>query len=163
MRILDSRSASTIRDSYIAHAEIHRNKFFGLFKKTLADGVDVFVAKRGEFLQLGLLFGRQARRHLDLDAHVQIAMAVALQVFHALALDAERRMRLRAGGDFDDRPAIERRHFNFRAERGLNKTHRHLAKQIVAVALENFMRLEVQHHVKVARRPAAKPGLAVAG
>ena len=72
-------------------------------------------------------------------------------------------MRLRAGGDFDDRPALERRHFDFRAERGLDKAHRHFAEQIVAVALEYFMRLEVQHHVKVARRPAAQPRLAVAG
>jgi hypothetical protein len=71
--------------------------------------------------KLGLLFRGQARRHFDLDADVQIAVAVALQVFHALAFDAEGRARLRAGGDFDRRPAVERRHFNFRAERAWTK------------------------------------------
>ena len=103
------------------------------------------------------------RRHFHLDAHVQIALAVALQIFHALALDAEGRAGLRAGGNFDRGPAFQRGHFNFRAERGLDKTHRHFAEQIVAVALENFVRLDVQDHIKIARRPAAKAGLAIAG
>jgi hypothetical protein len=57
--------------------------------------------------------------------------------------------------------AFERRHLDFRAERGLDETHRHFAKQIVAVALENLVRLDVQHHIQIARRPAAKTRLAI--
>ena len=105
----------------------------------------------------------QARRNFDLNADVQIAVAIALQIFHALAFDAKGRARLRAGGNFNRRPAVERRHFNFRAESRLDKTDRHFAEQVVAVALKNFMRLDMQHDVKIARWPAAKTGFAVAG
>src|SRR5207253_3131720 len=40
---------------------------------------------------------------------------------------------------------------------------RHLAVQIVAVALEHRMRLDVDLDVQIARRPAVDAGLAVAG
>ena len=80
-------------------AEFSLEQFFGLFKKAFADGIGVFAAGFGEFLQFGLLLRGQVRRDFDLDAHVQIAAAVALEIFHALALDPEGCARLRAGGD----------------------------------------------------------------
>ncbi len=102
------------------------------------------------------------RRHFHLDAHVQVTVAIAVQVFYALALDAESRGRLRAGGDFDGRAVFQRRNFDLRAERRLHKTHRHLADQIIAVAFEYLMLFDEQNNVKIAGRPAAKTGLPIA-
>jgi len=124
-------------------------QFFCFFKKTFADGVGVFAAQFSKFLQFGFLFVVQARRNFDLNAHVQIAVAIALQIFHTVAFDPKGRARLRAGGDLYRCPAIKRGHFNFRAESRLDKTDRHFAEQVVAVALENFMRPDMQHDIKI--------------
>ena len=43
--------------------------------------------------------------------------------------------------------SIQRRNGDFRAERRLHKAHRHLAKQVIAVALEERVGLDVEHHV----------------
>ena len=86
-------------------------------------------------------------RHLDIDADVQIAMAIALNILYALAFQAKHRARLSARRNLDHGPPVQRWHFDFGAQRSLRETHRHLAKQIVAVTLENGMGLGVEHHV----------------
>ena len=47
-------------------------KLFRLLKKALRERHLLAVAERGEFLKLVLLVGVKMRRHLDLDADVQI-------------------------------------------------------------------------------------------
>ena len=74
-------------------------------------------------------------------------MAVPLQVFQAPTLDAEDGGRLGSSGDFYDCRALERGHFNFRAQRGLHKADGHFAEQIITIALEDLMRLDMQHDV----------------
>src|ERR1039458_112131 len=142
------------------HASLE--KLLGLLEKSLRERGFLAVAERGELMQLRLLRTVQMRRHLDLDANVQIALAIALQIFHAAAFESQQRAGLRAGGNFDRRTAFERRHFNLRAQRGLHKTHGNFAEQIVAVARKNFVALDVQENIQIAGRPAAKTGLAVA-
>ena len=88
-------------------------KFLRLLKKSAGDGRLLAVAERGELVQLRLLRAVQMRWHFDLHADMQIALAVALLVFHAATLHAKHRARLRAGGNLDRRAAFERRHFNF--------------------------------------------------
>ena len=56
------------------------------------------------------------------------------------------------GGNFDGSLAVESGHIDFRAEGGLDETDRHLAEQVVAVALEDFVRADVEDHVEIARR-----------
>src|ERR1700691_4495325 len=73
-------------------------KLFCLLEKTMRERRFVPVARRGEFLQFYFLLVVQPRRHFDLHANMQIAVAVALQIFYALALHAKRRRGLRAGG-----------------------------------------------------------------
>ena len=102
------------------------------------------------------------RGHFHVDADVQVALTVALDVLDSFAAQSEQRSRLRASGDFNGGFVCERGYLNFRAERRLNKTHGHFAQQIVTVALENIVRLEMQHHVEIARWTAAQSTLAVA-
>ena len=59
--------------------------------------------------------------------------------------------------------AVDRRHFEFAAERGRHHRHRHVAIKIGAVALEKSMRRQRQENIEIARRPAAHAGLAFAG
>ena len=134
-----------------------------LLEEAFADGIHVLVARFSELLQLGLLRLRQMCGHFHVDADVQIAVAVALKVFHALAAQAEHRIGLCASRDFDRGLVGESGHLHFCTERSLDKTHWHFAEQVISIALENFVRFEMEHYVKIARWSAAQSALAVAG
>src|SRR5258708_31956588 len=70
--------------------------------------------------QLALLLG-EAGRHLDGHAHVLVAALVAVQVRDALAAQPEDLSALRARGDLHLHLAVQRRHFDGGAERGLGE------------------------------------------
>ena len=89
-------------------------------------------------------------------------MAVALNVFDPFTFEPEHGAGLCAGGDTDAGLAIQRRHLDFGPERRLHEIDRHLAEEIIAIALENFMRSHVQDHVQVARGSAAEASLPIA-
>ena len=61
------------------------------------------------------------------------------------------------------RGAVDRRHFEFAAERRRHHRDRHAAMQIGAVALEDRMRGQRQENIEVARGAAAHARLAFAG
>src|SRR5437667_6999191 len=132
---------------------------FGFFEKALAEGAFLAAAELGEFLELGFLRGRQMRRNFNVDAHVQVAVAVALNIFDAFALEPEHGAWLGSGGHADAGLAIERGDLDFRPERRLDEVDRHFAKKIIAISLEDFMGSNVQDHIKVARRSAAEASL----
>jgi len=85
-------------------------------------------------------------RHLDIDAHVQIAASVALDIPDAFVLQTKHRAGLGARRILMGSP-VQRRDLDLRAEHSLHKTNRHFAEQIVAVALEDSMRLDVEDDV----------------
>src|SRR6516164_6495905 len=101
--------------------------------------------------------------HLNLNAHMQITIAVALKVLYPFAFDPEGSTGLCAGGNLNHRLAVQRGYLDFRAEGRLNKADRSLAEQIITVALEKFVRFDVQNDVQITRGPAAEAGFAVAG
>jgi len=150
-------------ERWSVHTPGSLKEVFGLFEKALADGAFLAAAELGEFLELAFLRGGQMRRNFHIDAHVQVAVAVALNVFDAFAFEPEHGARLCAGRDTDAGLAIERRDLNFRAEGRLDKVDRHLAQKVIAIALKDFMRLRVQDHVQVARWSAAEASFAIAG
>src|SRR4051812_30329012 len=135
----------------------------GFFKKTLADRAFFAVTEFGELSQLRLLGGGQMRRHFNVDAHMEIAMAIALDVFDALAFQPDHSTRLRAGWDFNRHFPIERGYGDFSAKGCLDETHGYLAQEIIAVALEDGVRLNMHDNVQIARWRPAQSGLAVAG
>ena len=122
-------------------------KVFGFFEKAPRDGVHAFIAKFGEFLEFGPLGVVEVGGNFDGDADVEVSMAEALDVFDAFALEAESGAGLGAGRDFDVRLAAQRGDFHLRAESGLHEAHRHFADQIIAVALKDVVRLDVEDNV----------------
>src|ERR1019366_2261334 len=110
-----------------------------LLEEALTHGAFLPVEEVGEFLELGLLARRQVGWHLDIDADMEIAAAIALNILDAFAFQAKHRAGLGAWWNPDWGCPIERRNLDFCAERSLHETHRHFAKQVVAVTLENGM------------------------
>src|SRR5512143_2905629 len=56
--------------------------------------------------------------------------------------------------------AVQRGDFDLAAQGGGGETDRHFAMQVVAIALEHWVLLEVDHHIEVARRAAVDAGFA---
>src|SRR5690606_19019633 len=59
-------------------------------------------------------------------------------------------------------PTIQGRHFQLAAQRRVGEADRHLAIQMLTVALEDRVLAHVDHHVKIARRATLGPGLTLA-
>ena len=85
------------------------------------------------------MLGVKTGWHFDDDTDVQVAVAVALHVFHTLASEAQDGAGLCAGGDVDARLAAKCRHLYLGAQRCLHEADRHLAEQVVSVAFENLV------------------------
>src|SRR5690606_1904175 len=118
--------------------------------------------RRLEFLEQAPLLGRQVDRRLDHDAAQQVARRVAAHRAHALAAQAEQLAGLGFGRHLDLRLAVERRHHEFVAERGLREADRHLAIEVVAITLADLVLAHAHFDVAIARRRAAGAGFAPA-
>src|ERR1700736_1876370 len=102
---------------------------------------------------------RRFNRYLD----IKIAGVTRSQHRHALVFQFELFSGLSAFRDFDlGRGAIERMDADFRAERRLDHRDRNAAEKIGAIALKKRMRLRRHQDVKIARRTACGPCLALA-
>ncbi len=82
---------------------------------------------------------------------------------HAFVLEAERRPRLRAVGNFQRLVAFHGGNANLGSHGGLRNGKRNDAMQIVSLALEKGMLFHVKHHVEIAGRTAELADLARAG
>src|SRR5574344_863155 len=111
--------------------------------------------------QLALVFGEFDRRFHH-DVAVQIARVAGAHALDALAAQAELLARLRAFGDVDGSLARQGGHFNLTTKRSGDEAPRHLAVQIVAIALKDVVRLDADFDVQVARRATVDAGLAIA-
>ena len=118
--------------------------------------------RRRQLFEQLLLLLRQLLRRVDLDRDEQVAVAAAADVGHALAAHAERRAALRACRNRERLVAVERRDLDLAAERERREVQRHLAVQVVAVALEERVLLHVDDDVEIAGRAAARAGFAFA-
>src|SRR6266700_3660464 len=130
----------------------------GLRARVVALGV--LLADRLEFAQqLPLLLG-QIDRSLDDDVAQQIALLPAAHAANAFAAQPEYLSRLGLGGDPDPCRTVQRRDFDVSAEGRRREADRHLAMQVVVVALEHGVGLDLDLHLEVACRTAVHPGLA---
>ena len=109
------------------------------------------------FCSLVSFFGTATR-----GDHVQIAVAAARDVRHALAAQLEARAGLRAGRDVQLLAAVERRHLDAPAERERREADRQLAVEVVLFAMEERVLLHVDDDVEVAGRAAGGAVLAFA-
>ena len=113
-----------------------KGQSFWLFQKDFCRGRRPLPSQSaGEFLQLRLLFRVQVCRHFHLDADMQVAVAMALQIFNALAFDAETAGRVGCRAGILTVALPSRVGTSISApKRGLDETDRHFAEQIVAFA-----------------------------
>ena len=101
-------------------------------------------------------------RGLDDDLDQLVAAAPAADVGHAAALEPEHVAALRPPGDVQPVGAVEGRHLDLGAEGGLREADRHLAEQVVAVALEERVLADQDLDAEVAPRGAGVARLALA-
>ena len=137
-------------------------EFFRSFEETSSERRVFVAAQVGEFLQLGSLLGIQFRRNFDQNPDQQIATLTPIDVHDAFAAKLEHLRALGSGGNFEIRLPFQRRHVDFAAERGEGKRDRHFAVQIVFIALENLVLLNVNDNVKIALRSTSNSRFAVA-
>src|SRR5688500_18493361 len=117
-----------------------------------------------ELLEQFLLLGREVGRRLDVDLDVHVAALGRAHDRHAPAAQAELVAALGAGRDVDARHlAVERRHLDVAAERGLHHRDRHAAMDVRALALEQLVATHRQEDIEVAGGTTARAGLAFAG
>ena len=102
--------------------------------------------------------------HRGLHHHLaqQVAGGAAAHRLDALAAQAEELAGLCLGRNLQFHPAIQGRHLQLATERGVDEVDRHLAVQVLAVALEDMVRLDVHLDVEIPRRAAVEPRLALA-
>ena len=124
--------------------------------------VAAFFERVVQFLeQLALVFGELDRgfhRHVA----VQIAGVAAAHALDALATQAEGLAALGAFGQVDGGLALQRGHVDLAAQGGGGDADRHLAVQVVALALEDVVLAQPDLDVEVASRTAVLARLAVA-
>ena len=91
---------------------------------------------------------------------VGIEVLETVEIDDALALEAQYAARLRTAGDFELDLAFERRHFDFASQRRLRKADRHFDYDVVVLADEQVVLLDVDDNVQVARRTAVDTRIA---
>src|SRR5438034_5943856 len=140
-------------------------EFLDLIHPGLGAGVVSIAVPLADHLELAQQFPLslgQVYRCLDDDVAKQIAVFPTAHAANALSAQPKYLPRLSLGGDSDLRRTVQRGNFDLSAERCRRETHRHLAVQVVVVALKNRMGLDLDLHVKIACRSAIHPGLAFA-
>src|SRR5687768_3902491 len=91
----------------------------------------------------------------------KIARVSGADTLDAFAAQTESFAGLRAFRNRERDLAPKRRHFDFPAQCRLGKGDRHLAMQVIAIALEYGMRLDMNFNIQIARRAAVHPWFAV--
>ena len=151
------------RRSALSAVDFSGRSFWRVRRNSCATACFLRRTSRGEFLQLLPLLGIQARRHFhELRARSRSPRPRPSTLTDAFAAQFENLSALRSRRDFQVRFAFQRRHRDFAAERSQWKRNRHLAIKIVFIALKNRVLLDVDDDVKIALRPAANAGLAIA-
>src|SRR5262249_11925043 len=100
----------------------------------------------------------------DLDLHDLVAAMTLLgRRRNALFAQTEFLSALGAGRDFEMRAAVDGRHFDLGAERGLHRGDRHRDIDVVAFPAKHRMLTDADDDVEVAMRTAARSCVALAG
>src|SRR5690606_17614744 len=104
----------------------------------------------------------QAHRRLHDDVADEITDSSTADRLDALAAQPELAAALRFGRHVQRRRAVQGRHFDLGAEGGLCKSQRHLAMQVVAIALEDVMLANFNFDIQIARFGTGRTRLALA-
>src|SRR5205085_1886499 len=107
----------------------------------------IFRKRMGELLeQMALLLG-ELLWYLHLHGREEIAAAVAVDIRQSLAAESKRGAGLRAFRHFHPLVPVEGRNGNVASEGKRGEIHRNLAEQVDAVAPEELVLADVNHHI----------------
>lgn len=98
--------------------------------------------------------------HNDLDGHEQIAATISAQMRHAMLSYAKGLAVLGTSRDSEFHIAVECRHVQIIAKRGLDNIDWQVQKQISPLTLKKRMAFYTDHHEETTRRTAADSSLA---
>src|SRR6476659_183917 len=115
-----------------------------------------------ELLHQLALFNRQVDRSFNDNAAIEVAWFTAAHRLDAFVAQAENAARLRFGRNPNLRLAAKRWHPYGIAQRRLRDADRHVAMQVITVALENGMRAHAHFDVKIAWRRSRRTRFALA-
>src|SRR5262249_12707002 len=125
-----------------------------LVQEAFALGRHVLVFKLGKFpKQLFLAFVQMLWRFYH-NLHKQIALATASQIGQPFARHSNNRSVLSAALELPSDRTVERRDFNFAAQRGLTEADGHVANQVLVLPLKESMIANTNDAVEIAARGA---------
>src|SRR5581483_11195755 len=134
-----------------------------LLEEALVVAISALVARCVEFLEQAALLVGEVARNGDVDEYAVIAMAEALQHRHALATQDAHLARLNAGCELELDRSVERLDGDRRADGGLHDRQVDLRVDVVALANETWIGLDMHQHVDVARAPSERACVTLAG
>src|SRR4051794_17764229 len=108
------------------------------------------------------MLGVEARGDVDDEPVVDVAPALAAELWRALAAQPLHRAVVRAGRHAQALAAVQRRHLDLGAADRLGDRERDLDLDVVALAPEDRAVLDVRHDEQVAGRAVVRPGRALA-
>src|SRR5271167_324301 len=115
-----------------------------------------------ELAQQLFLNARELFGCLDGYLHDEIAASALVEVGHTLGAETKLLPALRAFGNLQHGRAFKRGYLHLSAERGLRERDGQDTVQVIAIALKELVRLNREHDVKIAGRPAEAAGIALA-
>ena len=138
-----------------------------IIRTSVDHGTALDIAGRGvadsSSLVHAVLLAAQLARHGDFYGHVEVAVPPPADVGHALASQPEACVRLGALRDLDGGRLPQGGHFDFSPERQRWVGDRQIAQQVVTVAVEERVVMDVNDHVQVAGRTTSTTVLALPG
>lgn len=150
------------RETGHPHERLSENFFDSAYKR-LQQRLIVDLGDAVQFLQQLALALVQFRGDLDVNFHVQITFAVAVEHGHTFVANAEGRSRLRAFGNLERVLAIHGGNAHIGSDGGLSDRNGDDTMQVVSFANEEGMLFYVQHDVQVAGRTSEGTDLAASG
>src|SRR5579884_2236779 len=124
----------------------------------------LFAFEACELLKQVFLLGRQVSRRHDLHDDMLVAACAAMHHRYPQPFQAEGAIALRAGRNFEHNLlAVDCGDGNLIAQRGLCEADRHLIDDVVALALEEGVRLHREDHIEITGRAAPRTDFALAG
>src|SRR5690606_812870 len=118
-----------------------------------------FLQRAVEFSQQFFLLAGEIDRSLHRHAAEQVTACATAHRLDALVAQTKDTAGLRLRRDLQRHLSIERGHDDRAAQRGRDETHRHFTGQMLAVALEDLVRLHVHLDIEVTGRTTVAAGL----
>lgn len=109
-----------------------------------------------ELAQQAFLFGRQFAGHFDQRLHAEVATPPAARIDDTLAADREDFTAVRPRWNAEHMRTVECGDFDFGSQSCLAVGHRQLQQQVIAVAVEQAVRLDGHKQMAIARRSAIR-------